>query len=429
MKSWHRPLPARKVPAVRVDTKDMCIPAQAAVPAIAVPIRVPIRVLAVLFGMLGWPDGLLAAPLYFASRLDQSTWQVQTSDARCALQHPIPEYGTAVFARAARQALQLRIGLPESPLEAHQVTVRAVPPPWNHAARPLEFGVHPIGPAARNFELKGEQAQALFDALERGLNVEFAFGPAGLPAQAVVSLSPVRFQLAVPDFQTCIAKLGSARPKPAVAGQGGEPVPARSGAEAVGLASGRETPATAVATDVPKTAAASEPEPAAGEDPYIRTDVATVTPAVGMPASAPESAPASKPESEPEPEPISKPETKPETKPGRDPGAGLGLVEELVLSYAPTQDELSDGARIELGSFAREYLVQRRRDVVLIAGSAEHGQLTRRRALEIKGYLVRRGLPATHVLIHVQGEKLPQREGVTVKPPEDATRMSVWRVR
>ena len=226
-----------------------------------------------------------------------------------------------------------------------------------------------------------------------------------LAAQALVAVSSVRFLLTAPDFQACVAKLGSMPPTAA-------PKPSRQT---------QSPPGTAVPTGTDtagaRTSPASQPEttPAVEADPYIRSVPGT--------DSQTASTPALKPEPEAKPEPESKPEAK------RDAGAGLGLVEEVTLIYAPTQDELSDSARIELGSFAREYLAQKRRDVVLIAGSAAHGPLTRRRALEIKGYLVRTGLPATHVLIHVQGEKLPQRDGQPVQPPADATRMSLWRVR
>lgn len=390
----------RKVPAARVDTKVMRIPAQPAVPRIAA----LTRSLVALLGALGIAAGpVRAAPLQFAATLEQSTWETQSSQARCVLRHAIPDYGTAEFTRAPGQPLQLRIDLPKPPVAAHQVDVQAMPPPWKHQSSPIGLGRLLLNPTERLFIMSGAEAQALLDALEHGLNVEFAFGPVGAPAQAVVAVSSVRFLLTAPDFQACVAKLGSVPPTAA-------PKPSRPT---------QSPPGTAVPTGTDtagaRTSPASQPEttPVVEEDPYIRS----------VPGAD------KAPEKVVELEPVSEPEPEPKAEPKRDVGAGLGLVEEVTLIYAPTQDELSDSARIELGSFAREYLAQKRRDVVLIAGSAAHGPLTRRRALEIKGYLVRTGLPATHVLIHVHGEKLPQRDGQPVQPPADATRMSLWRVR
>lgn len=397
----------RKVPAARVDTKVMRIPAQ---PAVSRTIDLTRR-LRVLIGALGIATGALhaAPPLRFAATLEQSTWETQSSQARCVLRHAIPEYGSADFTRMPGQSLRVRIDLPKPPVLAYQVDVQAVPPPWKHQSTPTALGRHLLGPTERSFILSGAEAQALFDALERGLNLEFAFGPVGAAAQALVAVSAVRFLVTAPDFQACAAALGSVPPQQAAAPKPSRPTQSPPG------------PAVPAGTDTAgaRIGPASQPEttPAVEEDPYIRS------------VTAADSRAQSTPELKPEPEAKPEPESKPEPKQKRDAGAGLGLVEEVTLIYGPTQDELSDSARIELGSFAREYLAQKRRDVVLIAGSAAHGPLTRRRALEIKGYLVRTGLPATHVLIHVQGEKLPQRDGQPVQPPADATRMSVWRVR
>lgn len=340
-----------------------------------------------------------AAPLRFASTLHESVWQVQAGPTRCVLRHPVPEYGTVEFFQIPGQSLSFRLDVPTAPLEAHQAVLRSMPPPWNHRAEPANLGTHLLDLAGSIFDLQGDDARALLDALARGLNIEIGFGPVGAPAQAVLSLSAVRLQVALPDFQTCLAALETGAPATAKAVR-------RNAAVGYAVANAGAVGKRPVLGNIRKTEMV--------EDPYIRTDVVVVGPSTAR-ASAPDDLVAAPPE--------------PAAKPSRNAGSGLGLVEEVSLTYAPTQNELSDSARIELGSFAREYVAQRHRDVVLIAGSAADGQLTRRRALEIKGYLVRMGLPATHVLIHVPGERLPQRDGATVEPPGDATRMMIWRVR
>ena len=369
-------------------------------PSAVVPPVAAIRAAAVLVAvLLGADSAAQAAPLRFASALEESVWQAQSAPTRCVLRHPVPDFGTAEFSREPGQPLRLRVDAPKGPLEAHQAVLRSVPPPWNHRAEPAPLGTHLLDLAGRSFDVQGDDAQALLDALARGLNVEIGFGPVGAPAQAVVILSTVRLQLALPDFETCLTTLKTKAPVIAKAAGGYTGV--RKVVRA-GTAGKRPLPAGKIRA------------PEVVEDPYIRTDVVVTSQSTAR-AHAPDDFLAAA--------------SAPETKTSHNAGTGLGLVEEVSLPYGPTQDELSNSARIELGSFAREYVAQRHRDVVLIAGSAVDGQLTRRRALEIKGYLVRMGLPATHILIHVPGEKLPQRDGATVEPPGDATRMMVWRVR
>lgn len=360
------------------------------------------RALAAVSGGLGFVDALaLAAPQHFETTLEHSVWEVQADRARCVLRHAIPDYGSAEFLRVPGRPLQVRVDLPKPPVEAHEVTLRAVPPGWNHDAQAREFGSRLVGPGGRGLLLEGGEAQALFDALTQGLYVEFVFAPVGAPAQAVVSLSSVRFLLSVPAFEDCVAALGAPAPVRAAGADR---------AQVAALAAPRsDVPAAAVAPPVP------EVKPVAEEDPYIRTDIPLQDTALV------------KAETLPRPQPAARAE--PEPAPGKAPVAGLQLVTELALRYGPDQDGLNDAARLELSAFVREYIARKRGDLVLIAGSTADGAQSRRRALEIKGYLVRNGVPATRVLIHVQGEKLPQRDGQPVEPPGDANRMAVWQVR
>lgn len=386
-----------QVPAAAVDTEDMRMSA----PFIAASPPTVIRAAMLIGGLLSVVP-VQAGPLQFASTLEQSRWEAQTSRARCLLLHPISDYGKAEFSREAGGVLRLRVDTPKPPVQAYQAALRSVPPAWNHRAAATVIGTRLLDPGDTALVIEGGDAQTLLDGLERGLNIELGFGPVGAAEHAVVTLSAVRVQLALPDFQDCLAMLKTvvpARNRPKI-GAGHAQATARSG-------------------DAPRAAARppprSTPQPAAVEDPYVRTDVVTVDAASAAADAGAGSG------AETRPKPVA-------NIPGTA-GAVLGLIDELSLRYSPDQNELSNSARAELGGFAREYLAQRRRDVVLIAGSATDGPLTRRRALEIKGYLVRTGLPPTHVLIHVPGEKLPERDGQAVKVPDDATRMVVWRVR
>lgn len=335
-----------------------------------------------------------AAALQFATTLEQSAWETRAESTRCVLRHVIPDYGVAEILRLPGQGLQARVDLPKLPVVTHEVALHAVPPGWNHHARARDVGRRLVEPGARDLVLMGTEAQALFDALQQGLFVELAFGPVGAPAQAVVSLSPVRFLLAVPAFEDCVAAL-STQPRNTAS---------RARTQLAALATPRrDVPAI---PGMPPAAAAAT---AVVEDPYIRSDAV--------------------PEQSGKPETTQAPLSEQGTQPEQESGSGLELVTQLALQYGQQEDGLSDAGRLELGAFVREYIARKRGDLVLIAGSAADGAQTRRRALEIKGYLVRNGVPATRVLIHVQGEKLPRHEGLPVEPPRDANRMVVWQVR
>lgn len=107
------------------------------------------------------------------------------------------------------------------------------------------------------------------------------------------------------------------------------------------------------------------------------------------------------------------------------------VVAEFKIPFSADSYELGDAARAILGDRARDYRVSKSRSRILITGytdskeSADVGvSLAQRRAREIKGYLVRRGLPADLMEVRQSGKQSAVDAANAVELP----RATVWLV-
>lgn len=89
------------------------------------------------------------------------------------------------------------------------------------------------------------------------------------------------------------------------------------------------------------------------------------------------------------------------------------VTAEFPVPFASNSYELEDDARKILGDLARDYRIGKSRDRILVAGHTDAqetpdstARLALRRAREIKGYLVRRGLPADRIELRQAGKRV-----------------------
>lgn len=89
------------------------------------------------------------------------------------------------------------------------------------------------------------------------------------------------------------------------------------------------------------------------------------------------------------------------------------VVAEFPVPFAANSYELEADARKILGDLARDYRIGKSRNRILVAGHTDAqespdstARLALRRAREIKGYLVRRGLPADRIEIRSAGKRI-----------------------
>lgn len=106
------------------------------------------------------------------------------------------------------------------------------------------------------------------------------------------------------------------------------------------------------------------------------------------------------------------------------------------LSFATNSSGLNEAARRSLETITREYRGKQYGQRIIVAGHAdERGDntfneaLSKRRAQEIKAYLVRRGVRASHIEIRYYGERWPLNTASTESAWAENRRATVWLAR
>jgi hypothetical protein len=88
--------------------------------------------------------------------------------------------------------------------------VQIGPPPWRHGIPIQSLGTIKIVPGAEHIQAKGGAAQKIYQGLEAGMMTSFNCKKKDTAMSDVrVVISPVRYRIALPDFQRCIARLAS----------------------------------------------------------------------------------------------------------------------------------------------------------------------------------------------------------------------------
>lgn len=111
------------------------------------------------------------------------------------------------------------------------------------------------------------------------------------------------------------------------------------------------------------------------------------------------------------------------------------ILKEHVLHFETDSYLLDYRQRRILDRFIRDYRRMRGRGVerIVLGGHADergtdryNDRLSLRRALEVKKYLVRRGIPASRIEVHAYGERWPVRKGHDRRSWAANRRVTVW---
>ncbi len=104
------------------------------------------------------------------------------------------------------------------------------------------------------------------------------------------------------------------------------------------------------------------------------------------------------------------------------------VTAEFKIPFSANSYELGDAARTILGDRARAYRISKSQSRILITGYTDSKEsaasLAQRRAREIKGYLVRRGLPADLIEVRPSGNQV----AAASDSPAESPRATVWLV-
>jgi hypothetical protein len=160
----------------------------------------------------------LAAPILSADTavreyiapMHDSLWLASEEKGECLLQHDIPGFGSTKLSQSRREPLSFELHITQDVALGTQCQVAISPPPWRHGISSQSLGTIKIVPGAEHIQAKGGAAQKIYQGLEAGMMASFDCTQAGAPlSQVRVVISPVRYLVALPDFQRCVASLAS----------------------------------------------------------------------------------------------------------------------------------------------------------------------------------------------------------------------------
>lgn len=145
---------------------------------------------------------------HYGASLHESDWSVTSSRLDCMLSHDIPNYGEARFIRPAGEGLGFMLASKLRMREGVEVRLDFKAPAWRHDLANEQREPITIEKGGSTLVLEGESAKRLLEELEAGMMATFSYlDPGQAKTRKEVSLSPVKLQRPLREFQACITAL------------------------------------------------------------------------------------------------------------------------------------------------------------------------------------------------------------------------------
>lgn len=144
----------------------------------------------------------------YMAPLHDSQWTASQQDGECLLQHNIPGIGNTKLRQGKRSPLSFELHITQDVSLGTQCRVEIGPPPWRHGIPSQSLGTINIVPGAEHLQAKGGAAQKIYHGLESGMMPSFNC------TNVRVVISPVRYLIALPEFQRCVSSLASKKETP-----------------------------------------------------------------------------------------------------------------------------------------------------------------------------------------------------------------------
>lgn len=139
---------------------------------------------------------------------EKSRWLVEAAPQRCTMTHDIPRFGRARFEQKSGRRIQFSLLVDQPPVEDGKARIHVKALPWAHGQSGRVLGEFSLHKGKTPLEVPREQALRIYDELENGMKPVIEFSDWGDARDDVqVSLLPVRFREALPDFLKCTAGL------------------------------------------------------------------------------------------------------------------------------------------------------------------------------------------------------------------------------
>jgi hypothetical protein len=164
-----------------------------------------------LLALAHTPGHTAGVPVHeYMAPLHQSEWLASEVDGRCQLLHQIPGIGDTKLRQGYREPISFELHLTQEISLGTQCLVEVGPPSWRHNIPVQRLGSLKLVPDAKHVMAKGGAAQKIYQALESGMQTSFSCQQQNNPQSTIkVVISPVRYGMALPEFQKCAANLGS----------------------------------------------------------------------------------------------------------------------------------------------------------------------------------------------------------------------------
>lgn len=144
----------------------------------------------------------------YMAPLHDAKWLATKVDDQCELQHLIPGIGETKLRQGYRAPISFELHVTQEINLGSRCQVEIGPPPWRHNIPTQQLGTIKLVPDAKHVMAKGSAAQKIYQALEAGMMTSFNCQQQKPPLSNLrVVISPVRYRMALPDFQKCAANL------------------------------------------------------------------------------------------------------------------------------------------------------------------------------------------------------------------------------
>ncbi len=146
----------------------------------------------------------------YMAPLHDSQWLASEEKGECLLQHDIPGFGDITLRQSKQEPLSFELRVSQDVSLGTQCHVAIGPPSWRHDMSTQDLGMIKIVPGAKHLQAKGSAASKIYQGLEAGMMTSFDCERKDTPLSKVrVVISPVRYLIALPDFQRCVTSLAS----------------------------------------------------------------------------------------------------------------------------------------------------------------------------------------------------------------------------
>ncbi len=144
------------------------------------------------------------AAISFGASIEQSRWQVQSSEVECQMVQAIPGFGDGVFSHRAGGHFGFYLKPFNPVLRPGPAQIVIESPGWKHAPAPAEIATVEITDDYVPLELEPGHADSMLESLRQGLQPVIA-SDSQRPVK--IALSAANFQAPYSKYMDCLAQL------------------------------------------------------------------------------------------------------------------------------------------------------------------------------------------------------------------------------